>query len=201
MIFFSISILITILTQTDMLYLTHLVFAHLTCFCTSCLAHLVLHFSLFYYTFYSLFLFFTYIYALVWCYFYIIFILCTVHWADLIWSTFQIYSKLKYSNLLGKLNSFSWNNSDLPVSQRFSAMVTKSVTLKYSEKPFERLGFIERIGGSNSISWFLSTILNALWSVPRPSVFLSYSLGARPARPLCCLHAHKSFKYFWLYPV
>ncbi len=39
-----------------MLYLTHLVFAHLTC-----LAHLVLHFSLFYYTFYSLFLFFTYI--------------------------------------------------------------------------------------------------------------------------------------------
>ncbi len=63
-IFFSNSILITILTQTDMLYLTsylflhillvfaHLVFAHLTC-----LAHLVLHFSLFYYTFYSLFLF------------------------------------------------------------------------------------------------------------------------------------------------
>ncbi len=54
-----------------MLYLTHL-----TCFCTSylflhillvfahltCLAHLVLHFSLFFYTFYSLFLFFTYIY-------------------------------------------------------------------------------------------------------------------------------------------
>ncbi len=35
-------------------------FAHLTC-----LAHLVLHFSLFYYTFYSLFLLFTYIYALV----------------------------------------------------------------------------------------------------------------------------------------
>ncbi len=28
---FSISILITILTQTDMLYFTHLVFAHLTC--------------------------------------------------------------------------------------------------------------------------------------------------------------------------
>ncbi len=74
-----------------------LVFAHLTCFCTSylflhillvfahltCLAHLVLHFSLFYYTFYSLFFFFTYIYiyiyALVWCYFYIISILCTVH--------------------------------------------------------------------------------------------------------------------------
>ncbi len=41
-----------------------LVFAHLTC-----LAHLVLHFSLFHYTFYSLFLFSTYIYALVWCYF------------------------------------------------------------------------------------------------------------------------------------
>ncbi len=51
--FFSISILITILTQTDMLYLTHL-----TCFCTS---YLFLHFSLFYYTFYSLFFFFTYI--------------------------------------------------------------------------------------------------------------------------------------------
>lgn len=36
-----------------------------------------------------------------------------------------------------KLNSFSWNNCDLPVSQRFSAKVTKSVTLKYAEKPFE----------------------------------------------------------------
>lgn len=70
----------------------------------------------------------------------------------------------------------------------------QSVTLKYSEKPFERLGFIERIGSSNSISWFLSTILNALWSVPLPSVFLSYSLGAQSARPLCCLCAHKSFK-------
>lgn len=35
------------------------------------------------------------------------------------------------------LNSFSWNNCYLPVSQRFSAKVTKSVTLKYSEKPFE----------------------------------------------------------------
>ncbi len=77
--FFSISILITILTQTDMLYLTSylflhilLVFAHLTSYLflhillvfahLTCLAHLVLHFSLFYYTFYSLFLFFTYIY-------------------------------------------------------------------------------------------------------------------------------------------
>ncbi len=49
-----------------------LVFAHLTC-----LAHLVLRFSLFYYTFYSISFF--YLYALVWCYFYIIFILCTVH--------------------------------------------------------------------------------------------------------------------------
>lgn len=35
------------------------------------------------------------------------------------------------------LNSFSWNNCYLPVSQRFSAKVTKSVTLKYSEKPLE----------------------------------------------------------------
>ncbi len=60
LIFFSISILITILTQTDMLYLTHLVFAHLTCFCTSylsctsCLAlffillHILLFISFFY---------------------------------------------------------------------------------------------------------------------------------------------------------
>ncbi len=47
----------------------HLVFAHLTC-----LAHLVLHFSLFYYTFYSLFLFFTYIYI----YIYIYMLLCGV---------------------------------------------------------------------------------------------------------------------------
>ncbi len=36
--FFSDFVLITILTQTDMLYLTHLVFAHLTCFCTSYLS-------------------------------------------------------------------------------------------------------------------------------------------------------------------
>ncbi len=63
-----------------------------TCFIShlTCLAHLVLHFSLFYYTFYSSF-FYLYIYALVWCYFYIIFILCTVHWADLIWSTFHFW--------------------------------------------------------------------------------------------------------------
>ncbi len=60
--FFFFLILITILTQTDMLYLTHLVFAHLTCFCTSCLAHLVWHFSLFYYTFYSISFFYLYIY-------------------------------------------------------------------------------------------------------------------------------------------
>ncbi len=80
------------LSYTSYLFLhILLVFAHLTCFCTSCLAHLVLHISLFYYTFYSLFLFFTYIYALVWCYFYIICILCTVHWADLIWSTFHFW--------------------------------------------------------------------------------------------------------------
>ncbi len=52
--FFPISILITILTQTDMLYLTHLVFAHLTCFCTSCFAlffillHILLFISFFY---------------------------------------------------------------------------------------------------------------------------------------------------------
>ncbi len=59
LIFFSISILITILTQTDMLYLTHLVFAHLTCFCTSCLAlfFILLHILLF-------ISFFTYIYML-----------------------------------------------------------------------------------------------------------------------------------------
>ncbi len=43
--FFSISILITILTQTD-IYLTHLVFAHLTCFCTSYLfLHILLVFA------------------------------------------------------------------------------------------------------------------------------------------------------------
>ncbi len=77
--FFSISILITILTNRHALSHILLVFAHLTC-----LAHLVLHFSLFYYTFYSSFFYlyiyiYIYIYALVWCYFYIIFILCTVH--------------------------------------------------------------------------------------------------------------------------
>ncbi len=78
--FFSISILITILTQTDMLYLTHLVFAHLTCFCTSYLfLHILLVLHILFCTFlYSIthftlyFFFFTYIYALVWCYFYII---------------------------------------------------------------------------------------------------------------------------------
>ncbi len=46
------------LSYTSYLFLhILLVFAHLTC-----LAHLVLHFSLFFYTLYSLFLFFTYIY-------------------------------------------------------------------------------------------------------------------------------------------
>ncbi len=64
------------------------------CFCTSYLSCTFLYpITLFY----SLFLFFTYIYiyiyiyALVWCYFYIIFILCTVHWADLIWFTFHFW--------------------------------------------------------------------------------------------------------------
>ncbi len=80
-------LLILLFIKSHILFLhILLVFAHLTC-----LAHLVLHFSLFYYTFYSLFLFFTSIYALVWCYFYIICILCTVHWADLIWSTFHFW--------------------------------------------------------------------------------------------------------------
>ncbi len=60
--FFSISILITILTQTDMLYL------HLTC-----LAHLVLHFSLFYYTFYSISFFLP-----IYIYIYIYMLLCGV---------------------------------------------------------------------------------------------------------------------------
>ncbi len=52
-----------------------LVFAHLTC-----LAHLVCTF-LYSITHFTLYFFFLpiYIYALVWCYFYIIFILCTVH--------------------------------------------------------------------------------------------------------------------------
>ncbi len=51
-----------------------------------------LHFLL-YCSFYSLFSFFTYIYALVLCYFYIIFILffCTVHWVDLVWFTFHFW--------------------------------------------------------------------------------------------------------------
>ncbi len=97
--FFPISILITILTQTDMLYLTHLVFAHLTCFCTcfctsylSCTSCFALFFILLHILlFISFFYLYIYIYALVWCYFYIIFILCTVHWADLIWSTFHFW--------------------------------------------------------------------------------------------------------------
>ncbi len=50
---FSLSILITILTQTDMLYLTHLVFAHLTCFCTSYLSctflYSITHFTLYFF--------------------------------------------------------------------------------------------------------------------------------------------------------
>ncbi len=59
--------------------------------CTSCFAlffillHILLFISFFYLYIYI------YIYALVWCYFYIIFILCTVHWADLIWSTFHFW--------------------------------------------------------------------------------------------------------------
>ncbi len=70
------------------------------CFCTSYLfLHilLVLHilFCTFLYpiTLFTLYFSFLpiYIYALVWCYFYIICILCTVHWADLIWSTFHFW--------------------------------------------------------------------------------------------------------------
>ncbi len=60
--FFSISILITILTNRHALSHILLVFAHLTC-----LAHLVLHFSLFYYTFYSYF-FYLYIYIYIYIY-------------------------------------------------------------------------------------------------------------------------------------
>ncbi len=78
-------------------HFAHLVFAHLTC-----LAHLVLHFSLFYYTFYSLFLFFTYIYiyiyALVWCYFYIIFysLHCPLSGPDLIYISLLIIPCIIY---------------------------------------------------------------------------------------------------------
>ncbi len=62
---------------------SHILFLHIL---------LVLHFSLFYCTFYSLFLFFTYIYALVLCYFYIIFILlhCPLSGPDLIYISLLI---------------------------------------------------------------------------------------------------------------
>ncbi len=74
---------------------SHIMFLHIQCF-----AHLtVLLFALFfiYCTFYFLFLFLPiiYIYTLVWCLLLynliliFIFILCTVHWADLIWPTFH----------------------------------------------------------------------------------------------------------------
>ncbi len=59
---------------------------------------LVLHFSLFYCTFYSLFLFFTYIYALVLCYFYLIFILlhCPLSGPDLIYISLLIIPCIIY---------------------------------------------------------------------------------------------------------
>ncbi len=53
------------------------------------LLHILLFISFFY--LYIYIYIYIYIYALVWCYFYIIFILCTVHWADLIWSTFHFW--------------------------------------------------------------------------------------------------------------
>ncbi len=63
-----------------------LVFAYLTCFCTSYLfLHILLVLHILFCTFLYSITHFTllflpiYIYALVWCYFYIIFILCTVH--------------------------------------------------------------------------------------------------------------------------
>ncbi len=70
--------------------------SHLTCFCTSYLSctscfalfFILLHILLFFFLPIYIYI---YIYALVWCYFYIIFILCTVHWADLIWSTFHFW--------------------------------------------------------------------------------------------------------------
>jgi len=60
---------------------SHILFLHILLFCTFL-------YSTAHFTFYF---FFTYIYAVVWCYFYIIFILCTVHWADLIWPTFHFW--------------------------------------------------------------------------------------------------------------
>ncbi len=63
---------------------SHILFLHIL---------LVLHFSLFYCTFYSLFLFFTYIYicSCVVLLLYNFLLFCTVHWADLIWSTFHFW--------------------------------------------------------------------------------------------------------------
>ncbi len=60
--------------------------------CTSCFAlfFILLHILLFI-SFFTYIYIYIYIYALVWRYFYIIFILCTVHWADLIWSTFHFW--------------------------------------------------------------------------------------------------------------
>ncbi len=72
-------------TNRHALFYTSYLFLHILS-CTSCFALflILLHILLF-------ISFFTYIYALVWCYFDIIFILCTVHWADLIWSTFHFW--------------------------------------------------------------------------------------------------------------
>ncbi len=68
---------------------SHILFLHIL---------LVLHFSLFYCTFYSLFLFFTYIYALVLCYFHIIFILlhCPLSRPDLIYISLLIIPCIIY---------------------------------------------------------------------------------------------------------
>ncbi len=83
------------LSYTSCFCTSYLFFAHLACFCTSYLSCtscfalflILLHILLFI----SFFFTYIYIYALVWCYFYIICILCTVHWADLIWSTFHFW--------------------------------------------------------------------------------------------------------------
>ncbi len=105
---------------------SHILFLHIL---------LVWHFSLFYCTFYSLFLFFTYIYALVLCNFYIIFILlhCPLSVPDLIYISLLIIPCIIYYvanketlNLIPPLKSNILNNISMN-TKTFSKFYITSV--------------------------------------------------------------------------
>ncbi len=89
--FLHILLVLHILFCTSYLFLHILLVLHIL-FCT--FLYSITHFTL-YFFFLPIYIY-IYIYALVWCYFYIIFILCTVHWPDLIYISLLIIPCIIY---------------------------------------------------------------------------------------------------------